>query len=496
MWFIRTITKIADKILGVLTAILAAALLIYSAYVIYDNYHTGQSAFSSWDLQQYKPAPSDDEEKLDFTAIRKINPDAVGWVTIYDTNIDYPIVQGKNDLEYINKDIYGNGSLTGSIYLSSENDGQFLDSYNIIYGHHMDNGAMFGDIDKYEDQQYFMTHRKGELLTPNGMYDLTVFACLKTDAYDTEVYEINNLKNEKLEEIVKYLKVNSEQFYEMDHSKTKKIIALSTCANENTNGRIIIFCDAVPKKAIVHGNQSTKPVNADRVVQGHNTGGSGWALLNLICVFIIMFTLLPLFSIRKKYRQFFYSRKKYKEFDERIDELDEIEKQAGDQAADQTPEQAANQTPEQAADQDNKNDQPAAGIQPNDSDTEEEPKNLRKESEDLKTLSKDLKRFVNKIIIGTVGEIILVIIAIIVFLVTEDMRTPLIISDMWTWLMVSLAVIALLVDYILFRYRGKKLPEENKNDENKNDENENAENDNDNDENSGNTEQTDNTVTA
>ena len=97
----------------------------------------------------------------------------------------------------------------------------------------------------------------------------------------------------------------------------------------------------------------------------------------------------------------------------------------------------------------------------------------------------------NKIIIGTVGEIILVIIAIIVFLVTEDMRTPLIISDMWTWLMVSLAVIALLVDYILFRYRGKKLPEENKNDENKNDEN-----DNDNDKNSGNTEQTDNTVTA
>ena len=415
---IRKWTRAADRVLGYVTGVLAVLLLVYSAYVLCDNFYIGQNAFSSWDLQQYKPVEVDEEGRMDFTEIQKINPDAVGWVTIFNTNIDYPIMQGKDDLEYINKDLYGNSSLTGSIYLSAENDGEFFDSYNVMYGHHMDNGAMFGDVDKFADETYFMSHRKGELLTPRGVYDLNVFACLKTDAYNTEVYQISNLKHKKLDEIVQYLKNNADRFLEVNHTETQKIVAMSACANATTNGRVIIFCDAVPKKAVTNGNKLTKPVSTDHLAMGHNTWGSGWAVLNLVCVLIVWFTLLPLLSIRKKYRQISYSRRKRKDFNEKVQQLREQQK--------------------------------------------ESPLTDEKETEMnmLARLVKDLRFFSGKLMVGTVGEILLAIAAVIVFLLTENMRTPMLVSDRWTGLMVGLAIIGLVIDFIFFRYRGHRLPDE------------------------------------
>ncbi len=409
---LRSAAKIADRILGILTGIFAAVLLIYSAYVLYDNFRIGENAFSSWDMQQYKPTAVKEDGTLDFSELKKINPDTIGWVTIFDTNIDYPIMQGKNDLEYINKDIYGNSSLTGSIYLSSENDGEFLNNYNIIYGHHMDNGAMFGDVNKYSDESYFMSHRKGELITPKGLYDLTVFACLRTNAYSSEVYALSDLKNKRVQEIISYLRENAEKCIKTDYSPVKKVVALSTCAGESTNGRIVIFCDASPKKAVMKGNQSVTPVSGDRIVRGHHTGENVWALLNLICVLITLFTLIPLFSIRKKYRQLPYTRNKYKEYDEQI-----------------------KQNSQQRTVDDDK-------------------------IKEIKVFSDDLKHFFKKMVIGIAAEAIILIAGVIAFLLTEDMSTPMVISDQWTGLMVGISIIGLIADFIFFRYRGKRLPQE------------------------------------
>ena len=411
---LRTAARIADRILGLLTGILAAILLIYSAYVLYDNFRIGENAFSSRELQQYKPVVTEDDG-LDFSKIRMMNPDAVGWVSIYETNINYPIAQGRDDLEYINKDIFGNSSLTGSIYLSSENNGQFLDSYNIIYGHHMDNGAMFGDIDKYEDEEFFMSHRKGELLTPDQVYDLTVFACLKTDAYSSEVYAVSDLNNKGLDSIIEYLREHSDQFIESDFSNTKKIVALSTCASQTTNGRVVIFCNAEPTSAIIHGN-GTVVADTENVVTGHNTGNSGWAVLNLVCVGISLFTVIPVFSIRKKYRQLGYSRKKRKSFSRMLDDK-----------------------------------QYDIVL----------PRGVRETEKDyLERVVDDLGRFVRKLGIGIIAEIIIFIFALIVFILTEDMSTPMIISDRYTGLMVGITIIGLITDFIFFRYRGARLPEE------------------------------------
>lgn len=99
----------------------------------------------SWDdeLMELKPVKGEDANPS-LQDLQNINADVCAWLTIDDTGIDYPVVRGKDDMEYINKDVYGNFALSGSIFLSSANQPDFTDPYNLIYRHHMSNGAMFG----------------------------------------------------------------------------------------------------------------------------------------------------------------------------------------------------------------------------------------------------------------------------------------------------------------------------------------------------------------
>ena len=100
--------------------------------------------------------------------LQNINADVCAWLTIDDTGIDYPVVRGKDDMEYINKDVYGNFALSGSIFLSSANQPDFTDPYNLIYGHHMSNGAMFGDVVEFTDEAYFTAHETGTFVSAGG----------------------------------------------------------------------------------------------------------------------------------------------------------------------------------------------------------------------------------------------------------------------------------------------------------------------------------------
>ena len=120
--------KTGNTMVTVLGRILAAALILYSSYVLYDSYATSYRAYSSsWDLMKYKPeiiqngaAPSAGEDTL--AAVTK---DYRAWLTIHETTIDYPVVQGKDDLYYAYHDVYKNTSLTGAIYQAASNKGDF-----------------------------------------------------------------------------------------------------------------------------------------------------------------------------------------------------------------------------------------------------------------------------------------------------------------------------------------------------------------------------------
>ena len=233
------ITAVGMKTVRIISVVIAIAMLLGSSYVLWDMWHDEMSAFSTYDMLQYRPNVENGEPAT-LEEIKAINDDARAWLTIYKTHVDYPVMQGKTDLEYINKTPLGKTAPTGSIYLATENNAFFKDRYNLVYGHHMNNGAMFGDIVKYSKRDFFNNHKKGILITEDKIYDIEVFAYMKTSAYDSKIYNSSQITNKpQLDEFLKYIKGKSKYFVKLND--IEKVIAFSTCDDSLTDGRSVLF---------------------------------------------------------------------------------------------------------------------------------------------------------------------------------------------------------------------------------------------------------------
>ena len=301
--------RIGNGILRVAAAALALVMLFYAGFAILDSLYLERMAFSSWDLVRYRPV--DEKGKLSpeaFDELTELNPDVVGWITVYDTNIDYPILQGPDDLYYVNRDIYGDSTLAGSVYLQSVNSPDFTDQFNLLYGHHFENGAMFGDVVNYKDPDYFEEHQYGELITKDGIYYLTFFICIETDAYDKNIYGVTSLDSEaQAEEFVSSPRklvfypasapvkgassdAEADKFLlsDTDHDL---LVALSTCDDGETDGRTIIIADAEE----VDG--SRVPGSGTPATGEIRPGEGKWAVLNLISMILTLCCIVP-FVIR------------------------------------------------------------------------------------------------------------------------------------------------------------------------------------------------------
>lgn len=239
--------KAGDKILSLLAIVLMVTMLAFGGYSLWDNYMIYIDAFIGKDLLKYKPSVNDPEvTRLSLQELLSINPDTRGWITIDGTHIDYPMVQGRDDMEYVNKDVTCEFSLSGSIFLSAYNKADFSDPYMLTYGHHMDGGGMYGDVMEYIDKEYFDKHLTGHLFMPDGRArKMEVFACIECDAYDRMIYQVEGKEGHSME-LVEYLKNHSTNFRDIGIRERDQIMALSTCVSLETNGRVVVLARVNP----------------------------------------------------------------------------------------------------------------------------------------------------------------------------------------------------------------------------------------------------------
>lgn len=233
------LARIGNRILSFFAMLLMLSMLSYGSYSLWDSYVTFRGAFVSSDLLQYKPKAGE-ESSLSLEELVAINGDTRGWITVDDTHIDYPLMQGKDDMQYVNEDVYGEFSLSGAIFLSVKNDPELRDKYLLIYGHHMDNGAMFGDLMEFLDAGYFEKHRSGRIYTMEHSREMEIFACLEADAYDQRVYGVDSLKENRTE-LLRFLSEEATQYRDIGVSEEDTVVALSTCVSAATNARVIVF---------------------------------------------------------------------------------------------------------------------------------------------------------------------------------------------------------------------------------------------------------------
>lgn len=167
---------------------------------------------------------------VDFKALQKENPDIVGWIYCEGTPINYPVLQGKDNGEYLHNDYTGAYNIDGSIFVDADNTPGFVDSNSIIYGHHMNSGAMFACLEKWADQEFYEEHPVIWLLTPKQDYKVVLFSGHHVSAHSSW-YDIYKKPGKDFDRFLEDALAESDfkaDIGELNHKA--RYVQLSTCA--------------------------------------------------------------------------------------------------------------------------------------------------------------------------------------------------------------------------------------------------------------------------
>ena len=232
--------RVGNRILSIMAGILILLMLSYGVYSLWDTYKIYANSFADEELLKFRPT-DDGEDNPTLKDLKKLNPDVKAWIQVPKTNIDYPVVQGQDDMEYINKNVYGEFELSGAIFLSCLNKDDFSDPYNLVYGHNMKNGGMFADVADFTNKEYFETHQKGKLYLTDATRKIRFFACMKVTAADAKIYHPDGYRKENLKDLLDYIQANAVQYRDVNVADENLLIALSTCSEAETNGRVVLI---------------------------------------------------------------------------------------------------------------------------------------------------------------------------------------------------------------------------------------------------------------
>lgn len=208
------------------------------AYGDASNQYTKQSEAGSAEQSEKLPTPP---IQVDFAALQAVNPDIVGWIYCADTPIDYPVLLGKDNDQYLHHEYTGAYNIDGSIFLDSTCKGDFSLSNTIIYGHHMGyTGTMFTCLKYWAEQSFYDEHPVMWLLTPTQDYRIDLFSGHHTDAY-SDMYTIYEKPSD---EFTAYLQdALSQSLFEASNVQLNPkghYVMLSTCAYIFDNARFVM----------------------------------------------------------------------------------------------------------------------------------------------------------------------------------------------------------------------------------------------------------------
>lgn len=179
---------------------------------------------------------------IDFAALKSRCPDIVGWLYCADTPINYPVVQSKDNDYYLYRLIDGTENKNGTIFMDFRNDPKFGDWNHLIYGHNMKNGAMFGSLTDYMEQEFYEQHPFWFLLTEEKNYRIDLVGGYVTpDGSDAYILPTDTAGRDELFRKAARSSVFSAELEGGAVLKTdERLITMSTCVYDYEDARFVL----------------------------------------------------------------------------------------------------------------------------------------------------------------------------------------------------------------------------------------------------------------
>ena len=186
------------------------------------------------DTNLYKRYGSYDINSINFN---KLNENVVLWLMVDGTNINYPVVKGKDNSFYLDHDINGNLKTSGWVFMDYRNDSKLSDDNTIIYGHNLANKTAFGSLDNLFTDKWFK--ESNHLIVVRNRKKKYVYKVFSVYESSPETYYLQNNVYEEYLEFLNTLKSRSKFNFDVELDKNSKIITLSTCTSDNKNRKVV-----------------------------------------------------------------------------------------------------------------------------------------------------------------------------------------------------------------------------------------------------------------
>ncbi len=176
---------------------------------------------------------------MDFSALREVNSDVLGWILIPNTAVSYPVVQGTDNDYYLNHTWKKWTSVVGSIFLECQNSRDLSDFNTIIYGHRMNNGSMFASLKNYKKQSWWSDHPCVYITDDSGSHKYEIFAAYEVST-EGETYRLGFGSDREKQAFIDYCLAQSVIDTGVVPRTYDRILTLSTCTGQGHATRWVV----------------------------------------------------------------------------------------------------------------------------------------------------------------------------------------------------------------------------------------------------------------
>ncbi len=219
---------------------------------------------------QYPQIKFPDDMNLKYSYLYALNQDFVGWLNIPGTNLDVQVVQGKDNASYLRHDFYGKWNRYGCPFMDYKNDSKYLDDNTIIYGHHMTDGLIFSNLDKYKTLEGY---KESPIIEFNTLYDTYYFKIFSAFYINATPADDNNYffnfmitdfsTDERFSKFVDELKKRSVIDTGISVQPDDKLLTLVTCTFDFNDARFVVVGRMVRENEKVEVDTSKATLNTN-----------------------------------------------------------------------------------------------------------------------------------------------------------------------------------------------------------------------------------------
>lgn len=236
------------KIVITLLRICLLLCIVFAVYKIAEYYMANQRFEQSHTQLQTNlhkrssGASATNQELLALKALHQQYPHMVAWIRVDGTRIDFPVMQGNDNTYYLNHTYQHAYHPFGEVFMDVRNAREASDANTILYGHNVQTGQVFHDLEQYRSESFRAKHPYVTLLTLDAKKIYKIQAVYTASAYDN--YRQVRYEDQQWQDFRKWVHARNLVQGSLPDRATSRILTLSTCSDDAN--RLVVQAEAVP----------------------------------------------------------------------------------------------------------------------------------------------------------------------------------------------------------------------------------------------------------